>query len=286
MATATRLKRRLGRLLREVREQSGKSALAAAADLKQSSASTLHRYETGEVLPAWGTVRTLLAFYEATAEDLDRASRFYDDAKDEPRSVRLPAGAPSGYRRLVNAEREAMRERVMAPLAVPSLLQTERYARALLDAGQTLQRPDTRPESVVAVRMDRQKPLDGPDPLMLHALIDEAVVHREVGSPEVQREQLEHLLTMAERPNITVQVIPFAAGGYGTMNGSFVVVDYPEPDATPGVYLEYPAGGAWVDNEEDVKRFTTMFDEVARLALTPANTTTLIKKHARALKNS
>src|SRR6266511_3696976 len=87
VATATRLKRRLGRLLREARERSGKSALAAAAELKQNTASTLHRYETGEVLPAWGTVRTLLTFYQATTKELDQASRFYDDAKDEPRSV-------------------------------------------------------------------------------------------------------------------------------------------------------------------------------------------------------
>ncbi|HEV8555169.1 MAG TPA: helix-turn-helix transcriptional regulator [Actinophytocola sp.] len=285
MATATRLKKRLGRLLREVRERSGKPALAAAAELKQSTASTLNRYETGEVLPAWGTVRTLLTFYEATAEDLDQASRCYDDAKDEPRSVRLPAGAPSGYRRLVNAEREAVRERELAPLVVPGLLQTERYTRALLDAGRILERPETRADSVVAVRMDRQKPLDGPDPLIVHALIDEAVIHREVGDVEVQREQLVHLLAMAEQPNISVQVIPFAAGAYGTMAGSCIIVDYPEPDATSGVYLEYPAGGAWVDNEEDVKRFTTMFDEVTRLALTPADTATLIKKHVRALKN-
>ncbi len=260
--------------------------MAAAAELKQSSASTLHRYETGEVLPAWGTVRTLLSFFNATAEDLDRASRFYDDARDEPRSVRLPAGAPKAYRKLVNAERDAVGERELAPSVVPGLLQTERYARALLDAGRALQSPDTRQDSVIAVRMDRQKPLEGSDPLTLHALIDEGVIHREVGGPDVQREQLEHLLTTAERPNIAVQVIPFAAGGYGTMNGSCIIVDYPEPDATPGVYLEYPAGGAWVDNEDDVNRFTTMFDEVARLALTPVDTAILIKKHVRALKTS
>ena len=284
MATVTRLKRRLGGFLREVRVRAGKSALEAAAELRQGSASTLNRYEAGEVLPAWGTVRTLLVFYGAGARDLDRASQLYDDARDEPRSVRLPAGAPRAYRKLVNAEREAVRERALAPLVVPGLLQTKRYAQALLVAGNALHDPDARPDSVIAARLNRQKPLEGPDPMVLHALLDEAVIRREIGGPEVLGEQLEHLLAMTERPNITLQVIPFRVGGYGTMNGSCIIVDYPEPDTTPGVYLEYPAGGAWVDNPDDVKRFTTMFDEVTRLAHTPADTTTMIHRHLRALR--
>jgi transcriptional regulator with XRE-family HTH domain len=273
----------LGRFLLEVRKRAERTAAEAAAELKQEP-NNVTRYEAGEVLPPWGSVRTLLAFYGASDAETERASRLYDDAKQEPQAVRLPGGAPRGYRALVNAEREAVRERELAPSVVPGLLQTERYARALLEAGRSLQRPDTRQDSVVTSRMDRQRPLEGPDPLILHALIDEGVIYREVGGPDVLREQLEHLLAMAERPNITVQVIPFAAGAYGTMNGSCVIVDYPEADDPPGVYLEYPAGGNWVDNPDDVTRFTAMFDEVARLAHTPADSATLIKKHVRALK--
>ena len=83
-------------------------------------------------------------------------------------------------------------------------------------------------------------------------------------------------LALAERPNITLQVVPYAAGAFGTMNGSFIIVDYPESDTVPGVYLEYPAGGAWVDNEADVQRFTTTFDQAAAKALSPVDTTGLI----------
>jgi hypothetical protein len=131
--------------------------------------------------------------------------------------------------------------------------------------------------------MERQKPLEGPDPMLLHALIDEAAIRREIGGPDVFREQLEHLLTVADRPNITLQVVPFIAGGYGTMNGSFIIVDYPEPDDVPGVYLEYPAGGAWVDDEKDVQRFTTTFDQATAQALSPADTTKLIRGQLEAL---
>lgn len=244
---------------------------------------TVSRYENGEALPVWSTVHMLLTFYGATEEEVAEAARLHEDAKDEPRSVRLPAGAPKAYRKLVNAERDAVRERRLSPFVVPGLLQTRRYAQALIEAGRTLHDPDVRLDSVITSRMNRQKPLEGPDPMALHVLLDEAVIRREIGGPEVLREQLEHLLDLAKRPNITLQVIPYTAGGYGTMNGSFTIVDYPEADTVPGVYLEYPAGGAWVDNEDDVKRFTTTFDQTAARALSPADTTHLIQQQLETL---
>jgi len=197
--------------------------------------------------------------------------------------VRLPAGAPKAYRKLVNAERDAVRERRLSPFVVPGLLQTRRYAQALVDAAQVFYEPDMRPDGVITSRMNRQMPLEGPDPMELHVLLDEAVIRREIGGPEVLREQLEHLLDLAERPNITLQVIPYTAGGYGTMNGSFTTVDYPEPDTVPGVYLEYPAGGEWVDNADDVQRFTTTFDQAAARALSPADTTHLLQQQLEVL---
>jgi len=277
VATPTRLKKRLGTFLREVRQRADRT-MDEAADHLKTKRPTVSRYETGAVLPVWSTVHMLLAFYNATADDLSQATRLYDDAKDEPRPVRLTAGAPKAFRKLVNAEREAVRERELAPFVVPGLLQTKRYAQALIDAGRTLHDPEMRLDSAVATRMERQEPLDGPDPMLLHALIDEAAIRREIGGTEVLREQLDHLLAMSERPNITLQVIPYTAGGYSTMNGSFIIVDYPEPDAVPGVYLEYPVGGAWVDNEVDVQRFTTTFDQAAARALSPADTTGLINQ--------
>ena len=247
---------------------------------------TVSRYETGEALPVWSTVHMLLTFCGATDEDLAQAARLHGDAKDEPRSVRLPAGAPKAFRKLVNAERDAVRERQLAPYVVPGLLQTRRYAQALEQAAHLFYKPDMRPDGVVDARMNRQKPLEGPDPMALHALLDEAVIRREVGGPEVLREQLGHLLALAGRPNIKLQVIPYAVGGYGTMNGSFIIVDYPEPDAVPGVYLEYPAGGEWVDNADDVQRFTTTFDQATARALTPADTTHLIQQQLTTLMES
>jgi hypothetical protein len=247
---------------------------------------TLGRYETGVVKPVWGTVRVLLDRYEASKEQFAEAERLWEEANEEPPSVRLPTGTHRAFRKLINTEREAVRERTLSPYVLPALLQTERYARALLAAGHRLHGTNLRPDSVVNTRLRRQQLLDGHDPLVLHALIDEAVVRRPIGGPDVHREQLAQLLVVGERPNITVQVIPFAAGGYSTMNGACTIVDYDEPDAVPGVYLEYPAGGAWVDNEEDVTRFTTMFDDIAQLAHTPAETGDVIHEQIRALRQT
>jgi transcriptional regulator with XRE-family HTH domain len=278
------LKRRLGGFLLDLRKRAGKTAEEAAAELRQNKTNSVTRYENGQVLPPWGSVFTLLMFYGASDAERERAKELYDDAKHEPRSVILPPGVRDGYRQLVNAEREAVRERELAPSVVPGLLQTQRYAQALVDAAHLFHKPDTRPGNLVDVRVNRKKPLEGPDPLVVHALIDEAVLHREIGGPDVLREQLTHLLQMAERPNVTLQVIPYTVGAYGTMNGSCIIIDYPEPDDPPGVYLEYPAGGNWVDNQDDVKRFTTMFDEVTRLAHTPTDTTNLIGDRLRSLE--
>ncbi|HET6292822.1 MAG TPA: helix-turn-helix transcriptional regulator [Kribbella sp.] len=282
MATPTRLKKRLGSFLRAVRQAAGKS-MDEAADHLRVERPTVSRYETGEALPVWSTVHMLLSFYDATSGDLAQGARLHEDAKDEPPSVRLPAGAPKAFRKLVNAERDAVRERRLSPFVVPGLLQTRRYAEALEEAAHVFYTPDMRPDGVIASRMNRQKPLEGPDPMALHVLLDEAVIRREIGGREVVREQLEHLLDLAQRTNITLQVIPYTVGGYGTMNGSFTIVDYPESESVPGVYLEYPAGGVWVDDAEDVKRFTTTFDQTVARALPPADTTHLIEQQLESL---
>jgi transcriptional regulator with XRE-family HTH domain len=284
VATPTRAKRRFGALLRELRAGTNLKAEQVTLELK-GKGPMVSRYESGEAKPAWGTVLTMLALYGASDEQRALASRLWDEVNEEPQSVRLPTGAHSGFRKLVNAEREATRERVVASSVMPSLLQTKPYIEALLAAGHRLQKHKTRPESLIDVRLRRQERLDDDmDPLALVALIDEAAIRRIVGGPDVLRQQLAHLLVVAERPNVTLRVVPFEAGAYGTMNGSCVIIDYPEPEPTSGVYLEYPAGGSWVDNPEDVQRFTSMFDDVTELAYTPADTTNLIHEQIRALQ--
>ena len=282
VAARTRAKRRLGAFLAQHRKATGRTGLSIAQELKLSDA-TLSRYESGEVLPAWATVLMLLGVYGAGPEDKKPAEELWDAAKDEPAPVRLPAGTPKSFRRLVNAEREGEQEWAMEPYTIPGLLQTEAYTRALVEAAYCFNDPVSRLETVIATRAGRQLRLEGADPLVVHTLIDEAAIMRVVGGADVMREQLEHLLTLSERPHVTLQVVPFDVSAYGTMSGPCIIIKYPEPEENPGVYLEYPAGGAWVDDVDDVRRFTTMFDAVAALALPPDSTVELIQRRIRAL---
>lgn len=285
MVTATRAKKRLGAFLRARRDESGMDPAEAGRAVKVSQ-STINRYELGEVKLQWPMVLVLLRGYGCTDEHIAEAERLFDLMDEEPKPVRLPVGTPKAFRKLVSAEQEAVRERALSPYVVPGLLQHERYARALIDSADEVTGTATAPEKALGVRLRRQDTLDRADPLELHAVIDEAVLHREIGGVEVLRDQLSHLLELAARPHITVQVVPFAVGRYYSMNGPVIIVDYPGVDEVPGVYLEYPGDGAWIENPDDVARFTTMFDNVVKLALSPADTTTLITNRVNDLTSS
>lgn len=97
-------------------------------------------------------------------------------------------------------------------------------------------------------------------------------------------EQLKHLLDMGGRDNVTIQVVPFSVGAYGTMSGAFMIIGYPGDDDLPAVYMEHAAGGVWVENESDVGRFSAMFDEIADQALPSLVSAALIADEVRDLE--
>ncbi len=164
----------------------------------------------------------------------------------------------------------------MCPFVVHGLLQTERYARALMDAAHRFRPPGASVDAAITARLARQQRLTEQEPLKLHVILDESVIMRVTGGAEVMREQLEHLLVMAERETITVQVVPYVVGAYGTMAGDCTIVTYPEPADSPNVYLEYTAGGNWVEDQEDVEKFLGFFRDTAEAALSPEETVRLI----------
>lgn len=281
MATVTRAKRRLGTFLLSMREANGKTLTAAATELKTAE-STVSRYESGHVLPVWPTVLALLNLFEADAEQRTEATRLWETARNDPPPVRLPTGTLKSFRRMVSAEREAEVECTVELSVVPGLLQTEGYMRALLGSAHRFVDPAGRVDRVVPTRAARQELLTDSDPLTFHAVIDEAAIRRVVGGRAVMREQLEHLLQAGEKANVTVQVAPFGVGAYGPMAGACIILTY--GDGTSGVYLEYPAGGAWVENEDDVGRFNAMFEDAVQAALNPTDTADLIRQQLRALE--
>jgi transcriptional regulator with XRE-family HTH domain len=261
MAAPTRAKRRLGDFLAGLRDQGRggeKLTMRQVAEALRIEDSSVSRYESALMFPSWTTVEALLRLYGATTEEREHASQLWEQARSGPKPVRLPKEAPPAFRRLVNEEREAAGIRTLSMTVITGYFQREDYARAVMAGARTFSSNEGR----VPSRLGRQRLLAPPHNLPVHALLDEAVITRVVGGPKTMIDQLDHLLSLGEQDNITIQVIPFSAGSYGTMSGACTIVDYPDDEGS-GVYLEYAAGGAWVEAKADVDCFSAMFDDVS-----------------------
>ncbi|XVQ16149.1 DUF5753 domain-containing protein [Spirillospora sp. CA-255316] len=153
---------------------------------------------------------------------------------------------------------------------VPGLLQIEEYARALIRGGPLELEPDEI-QRRVEVRMNRQRILTRTDRPQLWAILDEAAVRRNVGGPAVMRAQLQHLLRSAQGKTI-IQVVPFAVGAHPGTTGPFIVLGFPRNVDVDVAYMETIGGNLWVDKPEEVEQYTTAFDHLRAVALSPDDT--------------
>ncbi|MFJ3437054.1 helix-turn-helix transcriptional regulator [Streptomyces cyaneofuscatus] len=158
--------------------------------------------------------------------------------------------------------------------AVPGLLQTPEYARALLSMGHSL-RDAEHLEERVAARLERQNRLTGPDRPHLWIILDEAVLRRPVGGSAVMRGQLEKLLRLAEEPGITIQALPFDQGAHGALAGSLSLLVM--PDGTEIAYTEGAHHGQLTEEPEEVERFVLTYDHLRAMALPPLMSLELIR---------
>ncbi|MEV0841240.1 helix-turn-helix transcriptional regulator [Actinocatenispora sera] len=147
---------------------------------------------------------------------------------------------PSWFRPFVEMEATATAIHEFEVQAVPGLLQTADYARTVIGASWPPNTPDET-DRQLAARLERQEILDRPSPPLLWAVLDEGVLGRPVGTPDVMRAQLAHLLKMAQRQHIRLQILPFTAGVHAAMNGSYFVLDLPNQEHV--VYMENPDSG-------------------------------------------
>jgi hypothetical protein len=175
----------------------------------------------------------------------------------------------------VGLEADASSLHAFQALLVPGLLQTERYARAVIRA----MRPDADETEIkrrVAARMARQDLLTDSAPPEYWAVIDEAVLHRVIDGPEVMAEQLYRMITVAKMPHVTIQVVPFGAGAHPGMEGPFLILGFPEQADPDVVYVDSTSSGLYLEMPPDVRRYTLMFDHLRAAALRPGDTVQLI----------
>ena len=267
-------RRLLGAQLRRLREERG-ITLEDAGDVIRASGSKMSRLETGRVGFKDRDISDLLTFYEVT-DDQQRgallelahnasAHGWWHDYSDV---------LPAWFEAYVGLEEAATSIRTYEIQFVPGLLQTEDYARAVTLLGHH-GAPAAEIEQRVGLRMARQVLLAEPRPMHLWAVLDEAVLRRPAGRPGVMRRQLQHLLEAADRPNVTIQVIPFAAGAHAAAGGPFSILRFAERDLPDVVYLEQLTSALYLDKRETVDHYLAVMERLC-LEATPSSSTAKI----------
>jgi hypothetical protein len=148
---------------------------------------------------------------------------------------------------------------------VPGLLQTEAYARAQL-RGTLPTASEDEIESRVTARTGRQAVLVKDEAPKLWAIIDEAALRRAVGGRDVMRGQVARLLEARSLPNVTIQAIPFGSGAHPGMDGAFVILNFPDGDDPSIVYIESAAGGLFLEEAAELRRYILMFEHLRAAA--------------------
>jgi transcriptional regulator with XRE-family HTH domain len=183
---------------------------------------------------------------------------------------------PASYRPFVPYERAARVLRIFEHVLVPGLLQTEEYARAVL--GKKPHAGEDEIENLLAARLARQETLTREDRPLVYALVDEAVLNRPIGPAGVMHGQLMHLADLAAWPTISIQVVPYAAGGHIGLLGAFVIAE--AADMSAAAFLENAADGQTVEDTDRVAQVVACFDALRGDALTVAASRELIAKVA------
>lgn len=182
---------------------------------------------------------------------------------------------PPQYRDFISLESQARDARTLETSVVPGLLQTADYARAVTRASLDGLPPD-RLDSLVEVRLARQGVLYARPPLRLSAVLDEAVLRREVGGSRVMREQLHHLTQVAQLPHVQLQLLPFSVGGYIGLTGPFVIFSFPNISDLDVVVLDHLTSSLYLERREDLEAYSAAFRAMQAHALSPERSLDLI----------
>jgi transcriptional regulator with XRE-family HTH domain len=267
----------VGARLRRLRTEMGLTREEAAEAIRASEWK-IHRLENGQVGFKERDIVDLLRLYEVT--DPGEVADFVALARE----ANTPGWwqhygdvLPSWFRTYVDLEAAAALIRTYEGQYVPGLLQTDDYMRAVVygahleDSGEEVGRR-------VRLRMARQILLTSEQPPRLWAVVDEAALRRPVGGREVMRGQLERLIEATKLPNVTLQVLPFAAGAHPAMVGSFSILRFPEQELPDVVYLEHLTSAIYLNKPEEVDQYLHVMESICVRAAAPDRTAELLGK--------
>ncbi|MFC9927962.1 helix-turn-helix domain-containing protein [Streptomyces sp. NPDC127190] len=268
----------LGKRLQELREAAGLGRDEAARVLRVASA-TVRRMEMAEVALKIPYVQVLLATYGVPEEEAAAFVRLAEEANQPGWWQRFHDVLPDWFSLYVSLEGAARIIRSYEPHFVPGLLQTEEYARAVLEAGTIGQ---SRPDSIerhVSLRMERQRLLERDDSPHVWVIMDETVLRRPVSArPEVMRDQLDRLLECARRDRITLQIAEFSAGPHPGTYAPFTLFRFAEPELPDMVFTEYLTGALYLDARREVGAHLEVLDHMTARAASAQRTLKLLEE--------
>jgi len=266
-------RRRLSAELKRARTEAGMT-IEDVSDATEWSMGKISNIETGVRLrPSVMEIRGLLDVYKVKderrreailnltrqARELGWWSKYTDVFTDD----------------FVAFEGEATRIRTYELARVPGLLQTPGYVELLMRA--SLHKSPIDIERAIETRRQRQQLLTRPEAPELWAVIDEAALLRTKAHGEAHREQIEHLIEVAEADNsVTIQVLPFVNGMHAGLQGPFVILDF-VPGMSPVVYLETDTDGLYLEEPEELERYSKLFDHVRASARYPEASLQILK---------
>lgn len=265
---------RLAQALRELRMEAQMTQEQVAARMEWHTSKLFRLENARSPRVNWLDIQGLLDLYGVASPQREALIQLAKDARKR--------GWWTSYRDVFTGSYVALEDaahsmrRYCAEL-VPGLLQTEDYARSVIQA----LRPAYGTEDVerrVAARMERQALLSRDNAPELVCILNEAVLYRQVGDPQIMSKQLRNLADAMERSNITVRILPYSAGAHAAMEGPFVILSFPEDEYPDVIYIEGMMGDLYLESVEEIRRYTLTFETLDKASACPETSASLISK--------
>lgn len=270
------------RLLRSELRRARNAAGFKQADVAEAmdwSPSKLIRIESGQVSISSNDLRALLAYYDI--KDRNRVTTLLELAKSSRSSSfydQFTSSLKEGFRDYLAFEASATVIRQYDPILISGLLQTEEYARAILEFAY-----ENGPQEVErrwAVRQHRQELHDRDNPPEMRFIIDEASIARRVKrTGKTMQRQIERLREYADQSHIVLHVLPFAAGANPGMAGSFVLLEFDDPNLDDLVHLESVDSVTIKDDSELIARYGDRYQRLEELSLSEEDSKTFLEEY-------
>ncbi|WP_233617640.1 helix-turn-helix domain-containing protein [Actinomadura sp. WAC 06369] len=266
--------------LRRLREEAGFTQAEVARDMDWSESKQI-KIERGNIPVRVPDVRALLAHYGVLSpdrkEEADAILQLARDARQKGWWHSYGDAVPTWFEPFLGLETEATNIRTYQSELVHGLLQTPDYYRSFV-AKSPAYSSEEEVQHKVAVRTKRQSRLESSPAPNYWTIMNESVLRRAPLDAAMMRGQLDYILTRAELPNVTVQVLPFAAGMHPAMDGPFEILGFPESLDLDVVYLESQTGALYLEEKAQVARYNAIFDLLRAKALDPDDSRDLIAR--------